>query len=175
MAIYPAREAQIALLVAKEFKIPSEYLDFLNVFLEEKALILLEATELNQHAIKLQEGQQPPYGPIYSLGLVELEILKTYIKTNLANSFIRPSKSLASALQRGSPNWISPVPIIKWGLRKATNKRQLSELAMAISSTRLSNAPASIQNYINKILAKKLDIFVIVYQDDIFIYTKDPG
>ena len=38
---------------------------------------------------------------------------------------------------------------------------------------RLSNAPASFQVYINKILAKKLDIFVIVYLDDILIYIKD--
>ena len=37
----------------------------------------------------------------------------------------------------------------------------------------LSNAPASFQGYINKILAEKLDIFVIVYLDDIFIYTED--
>ena len=37
------------------------------------------------------------------------------------------------------------------------------------------NAPASLQWYIIKILAKKLDLFVIVYLDDIFIYTKDPG
>ena len=37
----------------------------------------------------------------------------------------------------------------------------------------LSNVPASFQGYINKILAKKLNIFVIVYLDDIFIYTKD--
>ena len=40
---------------------------------------------------------------------------------------------------------------------------------------RLSNALASFQGYINKILAKKLDIFVIVCLDDIFIYIKDPG
>ena len=39
----------------------------------------------------------------------------------------------------------------------------------------LSNAPTSFQNYINKMLAKKLDVFVIVYLDDILIYTKDPG
>ena len=39
----------------------------------------------------------------------------------------------------------------------------------------LSNAPASFQGYINNILAKKLDIFVIVYLDDILIYTEDPG
>ena len=39
----------------------------------------------------------------------------------------------------------------------------------------LSNAPASFQSYINKILAEKLDIFVIVYLDNILIYTKDPS
>ena len=38
-----------------------------------------------------------------------------------------------------------------------------------------SNAPATFQGYINKILAEKLDIFIIVYLDDILIYTKDPG
>ena len=104
MAIHPAREAQIASLVAEEVKIPTEYSDFSDVFSEEKASILPEATELNQHAIELQEGQQPPYGPIYSLGPVELEMLKTYIETNLANGFIWPSKSPAGAPQRGSPS-----------------------------------------------------------------------
>ena len=39
----------------------------------------------------------------------------------------------------------------------------------------LFNTPASFQGYINKILAEKLDIFVIVYLDDILIYTEDPG
>ena len=39
----------------------------------------------------------------------------------------------------------------------------------------LFNAPATLQKYINKILAKKLDIFIIVYLDDILIYTKDPS
>ena len=39
----------------------------------------------------------------------------------------------------------------------------------------LSNAPASFQGYINKILAEKLDVFVIVYLDDILIYTEDEG
>ncbi len=39
----------------------------------------------------------------------------------------------------------------------------------------LSNVPASFQGYINKILAEKLDIFVLVYLDDILIYTKNLG
>ena len=46
---------------------------------------------------------------------------------------------------------------------------------MAIFSIRLSNVSASFQGYINKILAEKLDIFIIVYLDDIFIYIEDPG
>ena len=39
----------------------------------------------------------------------------------------------------------------------------------------LSNASASFQGYVNKILAEKLDVFVIVYLDDILIYTEDAG
>ncbi len=39
----------------------------------------------------------------------------------------------------------------------------------------LTNAPATFQGYINKILAEKLDVFVIVYPNDILIYTKSKG
>ena len=39
----------------------------------------------------------------------------------------------------------------------------------------LSNAPTTFQRYVNKILAEKLDIFVIVYLDDILIYIKHLG
>ena len=39
---------------------------------------------------------------------------------------------------------------------------------------KLFNAPVSFQGYI-KILVKKLNIFVIVYLDDILTYTKDPS
>ncbi len=38
---------------------------------------------------------------------------------------------------------------------------------------RLTNVPVIFQRYINKILTEKLNIFVIVYLDDIFIYTKN--
>ena len=36
-------------------------------------------------------------------------------------------------------------------------------------------ALATFQGYVNKILVEKLDIFVIVYLNDILIYTKDSG
>ena len=37
----------------------------------------------------------------------------------------------------------------------------------------LLNPPASFQRYINKILTKKLDVFVIVYRNDMLIYIKN--
>ena len=37
---------------------------------------------------------------------------------------------------------------------------------------KLFNTLASFQGYINKIIAKKLDIFVIIYLNDIFICTQ---
>ncbi len=40
---------------------------------------------------------------------------------------------------------------------------------------RLINALITFQGYINKILAKKLDVFMIVYLDNIFIYIKSKG
>ena len=39
----------------------------------------------------------------------------------------------------------------------------------------LSNAPTSVQDNINKILAEKLNVFVVFYLDDILIYTEDAG
>ena len=39
----------------------------------------------------------------------------------------------------------------------------------------LTNALASSQEYINKIFTEKLDIFIIIYLDNILIYTDDDG
>ena len=53
MVIYPAKKVKIILLLAKKVKILTESLDFSDIFLEKKALILLVVINLNQHAIKL--------------------------------------------------------------------------------------------------------------------------
>ena len=98
--VHPSRRPQISGLIAEEAptKVPAEYSDFEDVFSPDLASELPEHTGINDHAIELVDGcQQPPYGPIYSLGPVELETLKAYIETNLANGFIRPSKSPAGA------------------------------------------------------------------------------
>ena len=55
--IHPDRAAQIASLLAEEVRIPDEYSDFADIFFEEKALVLPERTELNEHAINLEDGE----------------------------------------------------------------------------------------------------------------------
>ena len=199
--IYPDRAAQIVSLLAKEVRIPDEYSDFADVFLEEKALVLPERTELNEHAIDLEDGKQAPYGPIYSLGPMELETLKTCIETHLKTGFIQPSKSLDGAPiffdkkldgsfrlcvdYRGLNNLTIknryPLPLIGESLDRLGQAKRFTQLDLTSAYHRmrikegdkwktafrtryghfeyqvmpfgLSNALASFQGYINKILA----------------------
>ena len=189
----------------------------------ENTAELPENTRMNEHAIELEEGKQPLFGPIYSLGPVELETLKTYIETNLANGFIQPSKSPAgvSILFDRKPNRSLrlcvdyqglnnitiknryPLPLIGESLNWLGQSKRLTPLDLTnayywmriregdewktafwtqyghfkyqVMPFGLSNAPTTFQGYVTKILAEKLDIFVIVYLDDILIYIEDPS
>ena len=97
MEVHPDQEVQIAALIANKalVSIPLEYSDFEDMFSKKSAAVLPEYTEINTHAIDLEEGKQLLYRSIYSLEPVKLKTLKIYIKTNLANGFIRLSKSPA--------------------------------------------------------------------------------
>ena len=113
MAMDPARKAQIkaqhktkdqnraqvGALIFDEasMAIQAVYSDYSNVFSAENEAEFSEYTGINDYAIELVKDKQPSFGPIYNLGQVELETLKTYIITNLANGFICPSKSLIRA------------------------------------------------------------------------------
>ena len=99
MPVHSKKQAQVrALLFDKTLtEIPAEYFNYSNVFLVENTVELSENIGINKYAIKLEEDKQPLFGPIYSLELVKLETVKTYIKINLANGFIRPFKSSAKA------------------------------------------------------------------------------
>ncbi len=204
-------------------KVPSEYADFADIFSPKLAVDLSEHTAINDHAIELVDDWQPPYVPIYSLGPVELELLKAYIENNLASGFIRPSKSPAGALILfdKKPDGSLRLCVDYWGLNNLTIKNRyplplveesLDQLVRARRFTQLdltnayhqiriregdewkmvfrtryghfeyqvmpfglTNAPTTFQGYIKKILAKKLNVFVIVYLDDILIYTENEG
>ena len=100
MLVHYNNQAQIEILLFDKAltEVPAEYTNYSNVFSAEYVAELSENTRINEHTIKLEEGKQPYFRPIYSLKSVELETLKTYIKTNLANGFIWPSKFPIGAL-----------------------------------------------------------------------------
>ena len=74
-------------LIVKETltKVFAKYFDFVDVFSLNLASKLHKHTGINDYTIKLVDGKQSFYRPIYSLGPVGLETLKVYMKTNLAN------------------------------------------------------------------------------------------
>ena len=128
MPVYLEKQVQVGAFIFDEAstEVLVENSDYSDVFSAENAAELPENTRINEHAIKLEEGKQPPFGPIYSLDPVELEALKTYIKTNLANGFIRPSKSLTKALILfdWKPNGSFCLCMDYWGLNNITIKNR---------------------------------------------------
>ncbi len=223
--VHPSRRAQIAHLKVDKAstKVPSGHADFADVFSPKLAAELPEHTGINDYAIELVDDQQPSYGPIYSLGPMELETLKAYIKNNLASGFIRRSKSPAGAPilfnkksdsslrlcvdYRGLNNLTIKnryrLPLVGESFDRLGQTRRFTQLDLTNADHRmriregdelktacrtcyghfeyqvmpfgLTNASATFQGYINKILAEKLDVFVIVYLNDILIYTQSKG
>jgi len=83
-------------LVQKPTKLPAEYEEYRDVF-EKKNTDTLFQHQPYDCGIELQEGAQPPFGPIYSLSQNELAALQDYLDENLTKNFIRHSKSPAGA------------------------------------------------------------------------------
>ena len=67
----------------------AKYSNYTIIFLAKNTMKLQKNIGINEHTIKLKKDNQPIFEPIYSLNLIELKILKIYIKINLANNFIR--------------------------------------------------------------------------------------
>lgn len=84
-----------SILSTPPITIPSEYLDLAEVFFEETANTL---PEHGPHDLALEISKAPPFGPLYNLSQVELEVLREYILDNLAKGFIQPSTSSAGTL-----------------------------------------------------------------------------
>ena len=93
-------KAQVGVLIFDKAPIIilAKYFYYSIIFLVEYIAKFLENTKINEYTMKLEKSKQLFFESIYNLKLVELEILKIFIKINLVNNFIRPSKSLIGAL-----------------------------------------------------------------------------
>ena len=86
---------RVRTLAAEQDLLPA-YDDFKDVFSEDAAGILPETSEYD-HAIDVAGGEQPPFGPLYSLSEKELSVLRQYLDSSLKKGWIRESQSPAGA------------------------------------------------------------------------------
>ena len=189
-----------------------KYHEFADVFSKTKAEVLTSHWPYDLK-INLEEGAQPPVGPIYSLLASEQEALKKFIKENLNMGFIRPTSSLYGIpslfikKKDGSMhlcinfcglNCISkknryPLLLISDPLDLKINLCHAYHLVhiangnewkttfricyglfeSSVMSFGLTNAPAAFQWFINNIFSNLLDVCVVIYLDDILIYSNN--
>ncbi|KAL0161008.1 hypothetical protein M9458_044733, partial [Cirrhinus mrigala] len=173
--------------------IPSEYQDLLEAFSKTKA------THLPPHrpgdcAIDLIPGATPPRGRISLLSQAESEAMRTYIQEELAKGFITPSTSPASAgfffvKKKDDYRGLNEVTVnsrtTTLDLRSAYNLIRIragDEWKTAFSTTSghyeyrvmpfgLANSPSCFQAFVNEVFRDMLNQWVIVYIDDILIYS----
>ena len=202
------------------FNIPSKYYEFTDIFSKTKAKVFAPYHSYNLK-INLEEGAQPPVGPIYSLSASEQEALKKFIEDNLNMGFIWPTSSpysvpvlfvkkkndsLCLYVDFHSLNYISKKDC--YLLLLISNLLDLSHKAQVYSKINLhhayhlvciadsnewktafrthyglfewsvmpfglTNAPAAFQWFMNDIFSNLLDVCVIIYLDDILIYSNN--
>jgi len=90
-----ARSSSVSTLLDLDI-VPPEYHDYVDVFSKAKASELPPHRDYNLK-IDLEEGTSPPLATLYSLSLVELSTLRTFINENLNTGFIHPTTSSHAA------------------------------------------------------------------------------
>jgi transposase InsO family protein len=218
---HPTQVSTLDLGNPEDTKIPDKYLDYADVFSKKSADILPQHRPYD-HAIDLEPGSHPPFGPLYSLSEVELKALREWLEENLGKGFIRVSTSPAGApilfikkkdgslrlcvdyrgLNKITIKDRTPLPLIgesidrlrkarvftKIDLRGAYNLVRIKEgdewktafrtryghFETLVMPFGLTNAPATFQRFMYDVFRDLLDNFVVIYLDDILVYSDNP-
>ena len=122
-------------------KLPTYYHHHLPVFDHKNADLLPPHRECD-HKIELQPGTTPPHGPLYSMSVEELQVLRKYLNEQLEKGFIRASKSTAAApvLFAKKPSGGLRFCVDYRGLNSITIKNRYSLPLVRETLSRLSSA-----------------------------------
>ncbi|GJR79527.1 putative nucleotidyltransferase, ribonuclease H [Tanacetum coccineum] len=142
--------------------------EFPNVFPEE--LLGLPPEREVEFTIELVPGAEPISKAPYRMAPLDLQELKEQLQELLDRSFIRPSVS----------PWGAPVLFVK----KKDGSMRYEDIPKTAFHTRyghyeflvmpfgLTNAPAVFMDLMNRVFHDYLDKFVVVFIDDILVYSK---
>ncbi|XP_060098768.1 zinc finger protein 709-like [Heteronotia binoei] len=194
----PPKNKKICVTIEEIKTIPREYRDLKGAFSEIEA-DELPPHRSTDCAIELIPGQSLPKAKLYSMGWVEKEELRKFLDKNLRRGFIRPATAphaapvlfrkkkdgslrlyLLSEVSKGSiftkldlRDAYFRVSIKEGDEWKTAFNTPMGQFEYLVMPFGLQGAPGVFMNFINDVLRKYLYQGVVVYLDDIIIYSKD--
>ncbi len=181
--------------------VPAEYHNFADIFSDSLSKKLPKHRPYNLK-INIKEGMSPPLGSIYSLSESKLKALHEFIDDNHYSRFITPSHSPHRALVLFVKKDCYPLPLISDLLDSVCSARIYTKLDLrhayhliciaegdewktafrthygsfewCVMPFGLTNALMVFQHFVNGIFAAMLDISIVIYLDNILIYSNNP-
>ncbi|KAF8757544.1 hypothetical protein RHS01_03440 [Rhizoctonia solani] len=172
--------------------VPPEYHQYAKVFGEEEFNKLPPHRHYNIGIELTEEG--PLNSPLYSMTDAESATLKDWLRDKLKAGKIRPSKSSISSpvmfvpKKDGSHCLLRSAKVftkldLRWGYNNVQVKEgnkwktafctKYSLYESLVMTFGLTNTPAAFQHFMNNLFKDLLDVCVIIYLDNILIYSKD--
>ncbi|XP_058762909.1 uncharacterized protein LOC131636300 [Vicia villosa] len=164
MRILLRGEAKVFASLSVESKTSIEAIPVVKEFLE---LFSDDITELPpereiEFSIDLVLGTRPISMAPYRMSASELSELKAQIGDLLDKKFIWPSVS----------PWGAPIRVKDEDIQKTAFRTRYGHYEYAVMPFGVSNAPGVFMEYMNRIFHSYLDKFIVVFIDDILIYSK---
>ncbi|CAA7056590.1 unnamed protein product [Microthlaspi erraticum] len=151
--------------------------DFEDVFQSLKGL---PPSRSDPFTIELEPGTAPISKTPYRMAPAELAELKKQIEDLLSKGFIRPSVSpwgapvLFVKKKDGVSDFVSitEIPIDEADVRKTAFRTRYGHFEFVVMPFGLTNAPAAFMRLMNDVFREYLDVFVIIFIDDILVYSR---
>ncbi|CAA7014862.1 unnamed protein product [Microthlaspi erraticum] len=143
--------------------------DFEDVFQSLKGL---PPSRSDPFTIELEPGTAPISKTPYRMAPAELAELKKQIEDLLSKGFIRPLRGATWFSKIDLASGYHQIPIDEADVRKTAFRTRYGHFEFVVMPFGLTNAPAAFMRLMNDVFREYLDVFVIIFIDDILVYSR---